>query len=49
MEYMEEKLVNSMFMEPVKEDKVTTVISELKKRAPGNDEITADTLRLGSY
>ena len=30
MEYMKETLVNSMFMEPVKEDEVTTIISNLK-------------------
>ena len=45
MEYMQEKLVNSMFMEPVKEDEVTTIISNLKNSAPGHDEITAGTLK----
>ena len=45
MEYMKEKLVNSMFMEPVKEDEVTTIISNLKNSAPGHDEITAGTLK----
>ena len=45
MEYMKEKLVNSMFMEPVKEDEVTTIISNLKNSAPGHDEITAETLK----
>ena len=45
MEYMKEKLVNSMFMEPVKEDEVTTIISNLNNSAPGHDEITAGTLK----
>ena len=45
MEYMKEKLVNSMFMEPVKEDEVTTIISNLKNSAPGHDDITAGTLK----
>ena len=44
MEYMKEKLVNSMFMEPVKEDEVTTIISNLNNSAPGH-EITAGTLK----
>ena len=42
---MKEKLVNSMFMEPVKEDEVTTIISNLKNSAPGHNEITAGTLK----
>ena len=34
-----------MFMEPVKEDEVTTIINNLKNTAPGHDEITAGTLK----
>ena len=34
-----------MFMEPFKEDEVTTIISNLKNSAPGDDEITAGTLK----
>ena len=32
-----------MFMDPVKEDEETTIISNLKNSAPGHDKITAGT------